>query len=173
MTSPIREIVAANICYYRKKAHLTQEQLAGMAQAGQKTVSKIENCMANCSIDTLERLCVEMEIPMYRLFTPREGITFLDLLNDETYAKGAIMLLYHYYLFMSTLENEEIGIGKYDTYGIALQDHDEVRIEDISTDKKFVQRLVEFCNEYQVSPIHFPDVVQDAMAAYEEELLKL
>ena len=97
-----KEIVASNIYYYRKRAKITQEELAGRANAGQKTVSKIENGRQNYSIDTLERLCIELKIPMYRVFTPRDGIGFRELLSDPAYAKGAIMLLYHYYMFMST-----------------------------------------------------------------------
>lgn len=169
MISTTKEIVGSNMYYYRKKAQLTQDELAGLAKTGQRTVSKIENCTQNYSIDTLERLCVELDIPMYKLFTPRKKVNFLELFNDPPYAKGAIMLLYHYYIFMSKLENEEIGDRQYETYGIALQNYDEVRIEDISTDKKFVQHLVDFCNEYQVSSIHFPDVIQDAIAKFEKE----
>ena len=71
------------------------------------------------------------------------------------------------------MENEEVENGKYDTYGIALRGYDEVQIEDISTDKKFVQYLIRLCNQYQVSPVHLFEVVQDVMTEYEEELLKL
>ncbi len=170
MGAETKEIVASNIYYYRKRAKITQEELAGRANAGQKTVSKIENGRQNYSIDTLERLCIELKIPMYRVFTPRDGIGFRELLSDPAYAKGVIMLLYHYYMFMSTLECEEPSIGKYDTYGIALEDYEDVSIEDISTNKNFVKHLVEFCNEYQVSPVHFLDVVEDAMLEYEDSL---
>lgn len=169
MISSTKEIVGMNVNYYRKKANLTQEELAGLAKTGQRIISKIENYTQNYSISTLERLCIELNIPMYKLFISNNGVDYRELLHDPLYSKGAIMLLYHYYMFMSTIENEEVSDGKYHTYGIALQHYDEVKMEDISTDKNFVQHLVDFCNRYQVSPYHFPDVIQDAMVEFKEK----
>ena len=163
MLSIAKEIVGENFHYYRKEAGLTQDELAGKARTGQRIVSKIENCTQNYSIDSLERFCNALEIPMYKLFTPKDKIGFRELLCDPAYSKGAIMLLYHYYLFMTTVENNEISDRQYDTYGIALEESDDVRIEDISTDEKFVKSLVDLCNECQVSPVHFPEVIQDAI----------
>ena len=168
MSTETKRIVASNFYYYRKRAKMTQDELAGLANAGQKTVSKIENGTQNYSVDTLERLCVELNIPMYKLFIPKSELSICELLSDSVYSKGAIMLLYQYYMFMITKESEEVSIGKYSTYGIALQGHKDASIEDISTDKMFVKTLADFCNKYQVSSIHFPEVVRDAMLEYED-----
>lgn len=169
MLSMAKVIVGDNFYYYRKEAGLTQNELAERARTGQRIVSKIENCTQNYSIDSLERFCNVLEIPMYKLFTPKHKIGFRELLCDPAYSKGAIMLLYHYYLFVTSVENREISDRQYDAYGIALKESDDVRIEDISTDKKFVKSLVDLCNEYQVSPLHFPEVIQDAIEALGDE----
>ncbi len=169
MLSSAKLIVGENFYYYRKEAGLTQNELAERARTGQRTVSKIENCTQNYSIDSLERFCNVLKIPMYKLFTPKDKIDFRELLCDPTYSKGAIMLLYHYYLFMTTVENHEMSDGEYDTYGIALEGSDDVKIEDISTDQRFVKSLVELCNKYQVSPVHFPEIVLDAIEDFNEE----
>ena len=48
-------------------------------------------------------------------------------------------------------------------YGIrcALQNGEEIIIEDISSDKESIQRLVNNCNTYELSPIHIYDMVDD------------
>ena len=48
-------------------------------------------------------------------------------------------------------------------YGIrcALQNGEEIIIEDISSDKESIQRLVNNCNTYELSPIHIYDMIDD------------
>ena len=72
-------------------------------------------------------------------------------------------MLYQYYLLVTSERNEEISDIPYDTYGIALRNHNEVAIKDISTDKKFVSYLVDLCNINQVDPAHLLDVIYDTM----------
>lgn len=55
-----------------------------------------------------------------------------------------------------------------DTYGIGLTDCENLSIEDISTDKDFVDNLVNLCNRFQVDPIHLFDVVEDAVNASDQ-----
>lgn len=45
-------------------------------------------------------------------------------------------------------------------YGIATSDVT-VRIEDISTEKGEVEKLVGRCNDFDVSPVHLTDIVMD------------
>lgn len=45
-------------------------------------------------------------------------------------------------------------------YGIAMVD-ETVRIEDISTEKCKVEKLIGSCNDFDVSPIHLNDIVID------------
>lgn len=45
-------------------------------------------------------------------------------------------------------------------YGMATID-EAVRIEDISTEKSEVEKLIVSCNDFDVSPIHLKDIVID------------
>ena len=82
------------------------------------------------------------------------------------------MLLFKYHMLVTTVQSEEIPEDKYCAYGIALKDHSEVRIPNISEDKEFVSNLVKLCNSFQVSPIHFENIIQDAITQYNEERLQ-
>ena len=45
-----------------------------------------------------------------------------------------------------------------DTYGISF---DDIVIEDISINKQKIEKLVNLCNELELSPIHIYDVIDD------------
>ena len=50
-------------------------------------------------------------------------------------------------------------------YGICIQHkNSSARVDDISTDKLFVERIAKLCKTYRVSPIHLKDVVEDQLA---------
>ena len=72
MTLNSKNIVGKNLIRYRKEAKLSQCQLAVNVGTGQKTISKIENGNHNFSIDTLEKLCNGLGIPVYKIFIPDE-----------------------------------------------------------------------------------------------------
>ncbi len=61
-----------HISYYRRKAGLTQSQLAEMAGISRSYLSHIEapNIPQNCSVDLLFRICQILEIEPVQLFTP-------------------------------------------------------------------------------------------------------
>lgn len=61
-----------------------------------------------------------------------------------------------YKLVKSKVKNDEGNI--FDTYGISCK---ETVVEDISTDKSSVERLVGLCNELELSPVHLYDVIDD------------
>lgn len=61
-----------------------------------------------------------------------------------------------YQLIKSKVNDEDGNI--FDTYGISYK---EIVIEDISTNKTNVEKLVRLCNELELSPIHLNDVVED------------
>ncbi len=50
-------------------------------------------------------------------------------------------------------------------YGICIKNkNSSARVDDISTDKLFVERIAKLCKTYRVSPIHLKDVVEDQLA---------
>lgn len=49
-------------------------------------------------------------------------------------------------------------------YGIYIKDKDSsAYVNDISTDKLFVEKIAKLCKTYKVSPIHLKDVVEDQL----------
>lgn len=160
MISKVKEIVGENFYHYRKEAKLSQFELAELADSTQRIVSKIENCTENYSIETLEKFSNALKVKIHRLFIPHNPIDSQKLILDSVSSYEFVMLLYIYYLTKKKFKNEEIA---YDSYGIALKDFEEISIEDISSDKGFVESLCEICNDFQVSPTHFFEVIQDAL----------
>ncbi|MBQ7128906.1 MAG: hypothetical protein IJO19_02845 [Clostridia bacterium] len=56
----------------------------------------------------------------------------------------------------TVIEDEEGKI--WNTYGITFND---IIINDISTEKEKIEKLVSLCNELDLSPIHIYDVIED------------
>ena len=63
-------LVGMNLRHYRKKAGLTQEQLADEAKSSSYYISCLERGKENVGIRTLERLCKPLRISVALLFQP-------------------------------------------------------------------------------------------------------
>lgn len=61
-----------------------------------------------------------------------------------------------YLLNETVVKDEEDKL--WNTYGITYGD---IVIEDISTEKEKIEKLVRLCNELDLDPIHIHDVVED------------
>lgn len=49
-------------------------------------------------------------------------------------------------------------------YGIYIKDKDSsAYVNDISTDKLFVEKIAKLCRAYKISPVHLKDVVEDQL----------
>ena len=71
----IRAFFGANLKYYRKEKHLSQEELSEKVDISVKHLSKIERGMTFVSADLLEKLSIKLEISVARLFCkPNEKI---------------------------------------------------------------------------------------------------
>ena len=81
--------------------------------------------------------------------------------------KGGIKIQHKYIVIQSTYKN---GSAKRTAFGIAaVEEYDGITtilesISDISSDIRSVKRLVELCNDHQLSLVHFRDVVSDFLA---------
>lgn len=159
----LRKIIGENLKEYRKRINLSQHDVADKTGMEQKTISKIENYLENIGVDKLDQLCKGLGIHSYELVVNPEEITVRALLEQKVFVKGIIFMLYQYYLQMSTVFNEEISSQPLQTYGIGIKDGCMPCIEDICTDKAFVESLVNLCNIHQVSPDHLIDVIEDAL----------
>ena len=60
-----------NIAFYRKKAGLTQMQLAEMLDIDRSHMSAIELATVGVSLDVVFRLCKELDVTPAELFTFR------------------------------------------------------------------------------------------------------
>lgn len=58
----IREVLAANIRRYRRKAGLSQEELAHRAGIDRTYISSLERCRYSASIDVLDRIASELGV---------------------------------------------------------------------------------------------------------------
>lgn len=58
----IREVLAANIRRYRRKAGLSQEELAHRAGIDRTYISSLERCRYSASIDVLDRIARELGV---------------------------------------------------------------------------------------------------------------
>lgn len=68
-------LLGANVAYFRKKRHLTQEGLALKANVSRAHISHIEaeNVHKVPSLDILFRLCSILQIEPYQLFQRQEN----------------------------------------------------------------------------------------------------
>ncbi|MCD8369061.1 MAG: helix-turn-helix domain-containing protein [Candidatus Gastranaerophilales bacterium] len=57
-----------NIAYYRKERHLSQMQLAEMANVSRTHMSRIENSDCAVSLDVVFSIAKALDIPVYKLF---------------------------------------------------------------------------------------------------------
>ena len=66
------EAFGANVCYYRRKRKLTQEQLAEMIEVEPNHMSNIELAKVGASLDAVFNIADALEIPVYKLFEFRD-----------------------------------------------------------------------------------------------------
>ena len=159
----LREIIGNNLRILRKRLRLSQQKVADKTDMVQKDISKIENGMENIGVDKLEQICKGLGVHPSELVTDPYGISPKDLLKQKCYRKGVIELLYSYYLLITKIYDPETFHKSYQTYGIGIRDQSVPCIRDVSTDREFVESIIELCNFYQVEPIHLIDIVEDSL----------
>ena len=65
--------------------------------------------------------------------------------------------MYKYERVEQQFTNE--NIGEYTAYGIILKNN--ILIEDVTSDKIFADKIIKKLNNFQVSPIHIKDVIEN------------
>ena len=68
----VRNIVANNIKYYRKKRNFSQEKLAEIANLHRTYISSVERCERNISIENIEKIAKALNIEVYLLLKERD-----------------------------------------------------------------------------------------------------
>lgn len=159
----LRKVVGDNLNRIRKEMRFSQHAVAQKSSLEQKDISKIENYVENVGVDKLDQICKGLGIYPYLLFIEGDEISDKNLLELKCFLKGVVCLLYHYYLIMSQIHSKDISPKPYTSYGIGVLNNCVPCIEDISTDKAFVESLIELCNVYQLDPIHLKEFVEDSL----------
>lgn len=68
----LRELFARNLKSLRKKKHISQEQLAELAELHRTYVSSVERAERNISIDNMEKLARALGVDIKILLSPDE-----------------------------------------------------------------------------------------------------
>lgn len=157
----LRKTIGINLKRCREKLHLSQHAVAEKCGLEQKDISKIENYVENVGVDKIDQICKGLGICPYELMIAPDEISAKDLLEKKFFMKGVFSLLY--YMLSSQIHNEEISSKPYTSYGIGVSDNSVPCIEDISTDKDFVEGLVKLCNTFQLDPIHLKEYIEDSL----------
>lgn len=87
------------------------------------------------------------------------------IVSNDRQLEGTVQLGYRYELTSRKVVDGEEDI-RYTTYGIsAVNQNGEVVVShpDVSTDKVFMIRLVERCNNGQLDALHLRDVIIDSL----------
>lgn len=76
-------VVAQNIVYYRKKAGMTQEDLAFSADIDRTYIGYIENAKHNITLGVLQKIALALKTPLLSLLTVNEHHTPIQKLKDR------------------------------------------------------------------------------------------
>ena len=158
----LRKTIGINLKRIREKMGLSQHTVADKCNLEQKDISKIENHVENVGVDKIDQICKGLRIRSYELFVPND-ISARELLEKRCFAKGVITLLYEYHTLVNQIHNDEISSKPYTSYGIGVLNRRFLSIEDISTDKAFVDSLVDLCNRFQLDPTQLKEYIEDAL----------
>ncbi len=69
---------------------------------------------------------------------------------------------YNYKCIEQKLFDEDIG--NYITYGIEITDGNKI-VNDVSCNKDKANTIIKLLNQYQVSPIHLYEIIEDILSA--------
>ena len=158
MIVPEKKYLADNLIKYRKENHLSQYEMAEECGISKETLSLIERESINPTLETLQKCAAYI------------GETVAQLLsNYKTIQIGDEDMHFSYCPIKHKASNKYSGT--YTTYGIGLVSKPKPKslefldfIADISVDYEEINHLVHLLNSFEVSSIHFRDIVEDYIA---------
>lgn len=146
------ENIRLNVQYLRRRAGLTQEEMAYDLNMSEAYLRRIEKGRANPSIRKLEEIAnlFMVNVPAL-LTTPRMDYPVRYVLRKQVRSFP--------------------GMGYYPTYGIYVilmsgTEAEEIVdfIDDVAVEKAVAQRIVRVCNEGQVAACQIREVIEDLLA---------
>ena len=72
----IKNILAENIRYFRKKSNLTQEKLADESGLHRTYIDSIENKHRNVSIENIDAIAKALSIKTFELLKEQKGVKY-------------------------------------------------------------------------------------------------
>lgn len=91
MSENVKDTIAKNLLYYRKRNKITQKELAEKLGVKHNAISAWENGVNSIDIDTLFRVCQIFGITvndMYGITTPSEPATLAAHFDGEEYTES-------------------------------------------------------------------------------------
>ena len=79
----IKEVIAKNILFYRKKNKLSQKSLAELIGVNNSAISNWENGNNSIDIETLYKVCKVLNISLDTVFGIENGLEYNFFLNDD------------------------------------------------------------------------------------------
>ncbi|MDA3851324.1 MAG: helix-turn-helix transcriptional regulator [Spirochaetaceae bacterium] len=70
----IKKIIAINLRRIRSLRDLTQDELAEKCELSKSMIGRIESCTVSASLNTLEIICIVLDIRPFELFIENEDI---------------------------------------------------------------------------------------------------
>ncbi len=130
-----RDIIAKKLKDYREKYNLNQFEFAEECGISRETLSLIERCRTNLTLDTLDLLAVRMNVTVSDLLS---NDTLYFLIETKIEAKGITTIMY--------------GIGAIQEY--RLIDY----VLGISDDEEKVKELIEKFNQNKIDVKHLEEL---------------
>ena len=90
MSDNVKEIIAKNLLYYRKKNKITQKELADQLGVKHNAISSWENGVNSIDIDTLFRVCKIFGVTvndMYEMSSQTKPATFAAHFDGDEYTE--------------------------------------------------------------------------------------
>lgn len=136
-----RKLLSDKLKAFRRANNLSQYEFAEDCGMSSKTVSLIERCKLNTTLDTLDLLAVRMDTTVAELLKSTEDITFILISKEITV-------------------DDESAI----TYGIGVVKDNELikEFHDISLDYHKVKCMVNTFNSNRIAEDEFEELAEDA-----------
>lgn len=109
MSENIKETIAKNLLYYRKKNKITQKELAEQLGVKHNAISSWENGVNSIDIDTLFRVCKIFGVTvndMYGMTTENEPTTIAAHFDGTEYTEEQLNRIKAFAAFIKTEENK-------------------------------------------------------------------
>lgn len=109
MSENIKETIAKNLLYYRKKNKITQKELAEKLGVKHNAISSWENGVNSIDIDTLFRVCKIFNITvndMYGMTNTEESSTLAAHFSGEEYTEAELDEIKQFAQFVKSRNNK-------------------------------------------------------------------